>query len=1298
METLNLFFGQYIMTFGLRQITGDLPGKTQGRILVLTGLEDSVRYNFEHAVELGDIVVLDQDYSWITAAQSQAAAIVFARHGAQHVITQARRAGIPLVFLPNADHFFLAVKDDLRAQGLPTDLHVAVAVDEQSKASIIPTDEAGVISEDAGSEEKEEPVVVVPDKVELFDAPDFFTSSDPGLPKEMIGWAGNKVWTQYEMKRQGFGYVPQFIAFAFRYVSRWFMLDVRYLDLFDKLGDLDEASAAPEEIKTVLQEMREMIFSTRMPSDLKRYIEDSDGPSFQEDPDDPFDEPSADRIPWLWDRPLIIRLITNTSDLEEYPGVEAGIYLSKENVRIESLAELWVHMQEVCASMWTYEAYESRKNNGISQRAVYGAVQVQEYMADAEYSMHIETQIDGKPDILKIMLMPGAARSISSTDAKYANDPYIFYYDVFLEELILWDHPRTEFHPVEATKNYYAAFDADEPQSFNSSQFPELHELFTSRKPNALIERLEKCAKEAVAIDRLWQSPRDIEATMGPRGFAPHQNRRLGIAGVEDPYSGDAIAQMVARLRRLFNNLERDIPALQDYFEQYADVSFSPESVSGAAYHKITRGLMAASRADDLWRSMSFGGLIALVFLSGGDIINVKAFCIRATQILEALTDSEFDAERGPLLNIIALYVYGMHQYALSWLSMLATEQPELFALLAPYYIISDEQIERFSNSFPIPLREEEFMVYKLVDDENNHGLLLRAFIDCLCAADIERLLHMVVRLRVKVTDMLLPFLKMREDYGVVCQSSAFRELFPEECDDEAAEDHQLRGAANSAPMVPYLRTFLDTLDQTFPALHTYLKTYAGEAFDPDTVTSEALHDIYTHILMASQSDEVWDTMPENFLAALAHLTGGNLTSLLGFESQATRIVEALADDSFASERAPLLHLIALFVDNAHHDIFAWLKHLSEERPELFSLVLPHFILSKRHIDQLISMKGRGILQDTIVFRLVEWQDYVVLLERSVQVLSVEDVERFLAVTHDLHLQGSRILVHLKTRDDYAEITQLASFKELYPDEAEVAPAVDAESMAYLLRQALDGMQESMPALYAMFECNSDGSFDPNDLDVMTISEIYLGMRQASRADDVWESAPSNMIIFLLYLTGGHLGTQEEFNDHATEILATFADDAFKAERDPLLFLIGLFVQGAHQYILDWLIFLKSERPELLKVLMPYFIVSEHHMGNYASLKYYDANDDYIVLRILFDAEYRTLLQFFIEELAADDVIRLLHMIGRLGTSHADTILGYIIGRPDFDQIRESTAYQWLFGNEGYSLAIEQATTFIKSA
>ncbi|MEO6726648.1 MAG: PEP/pyruvate-binding domain-containing protein [Blastocatellia bacterium] len=91
---------------------------------------------------------------------------------------------------------------------------------------------------------------------------------------------------------------------------------------------------------------------------------------------------------------IFARSSTNSEDLPNFSG--AGLYTSVPNVRDD--AALVDAVKTVWASLWNYEAYESRESFGINHSAVYPAVLIQEGMNAEAAGVLITTNIFDRED------------------------------------------------------------------------------------------------------------------------------------------------------------------------------------------------------------------------------------------------------------------------------------------------------------------------------------------------------------------------------------------------------------------------------------------------------------------------------------------------------------------------------------------------------------------------------------------------------------------------------------------------------------------------------------------------------------------------------------------------------------------------------------------------------------------------------------------------------------------------------------------------------------------------------------
>ncbi len=128
-------------------------------------------------------------------------------------------------------------------------------------------------------------------------------------------------------------------------------IEARMNGLFDEPRFHDDAAYR----KQALAELRKMIRAGEIPPNWARRILAKVHTDFP-------------------DRRLFIRSSTNAEDLEDFNG--AGLYDTVGNV--EGDAAILEAVKRVWASVWNFRAYEARDDAGISHRAVYPGILVQE--------------------------------------------------------------------------------------------------------------------------------------------------------------------------------------------------------------------------------------------------------------------------------------------------------------------------------------------------------------------------------------------------------------------------------------------------------------------------------------------------------------------------------------------------------------------------------------------------------------------------------------------------------------------------------------------------------------------------------------------------------------------------------------------------------------------------------------------------------------------------------------------------------------------------------------------------------
>ncbi len=119
---------------------------------------------------------------------------------------------------------------------------------------------------------------------------------------------------------------------------------------------------------------------------------------------------------------VFARSSTNSEDLPNFSG--AGLYTSVPNVRDD--AALLDAVKAVWASLWNYEAYESRESFGINHSAVYPAVLIQEGMNADAAGVLITTNIFDREDRRSVYINAKRGLGIRVVEGRMVPEQLLF--------------------------------------------------------------------------------------------------------------------------------------------------------------------------------------------------------------------------------------------------------------------------------------------------------------------------------------------------------------------------------------------------------------------------------------------------------------------------------------------------------------------------------------------------------------------------------------------------------------------------------------------------------------------------------------------------------------------------------------------------------------------------------------------------------------------------------------------------------------------------------------------------------
>ena len=194
-------------------------------------------------------------------------------------------------------------------------------------------------------------------------------------------------------------------------------------------------------------------------------------------------------------------------------------------------SEFFSDILEVYSSLWSERAFREREKYSINHFDVWPALQIQTYETKAEFSVHART-VDPKSkdiNIIEIKIMPGSGRSLTSTDKDFEGEPFVFYYDKKAKKIITKDDPRVQFHPREATKNYYSLFSDGKTYSLDFT-LDDLEELFSEETKFSV---LNKIGEDCLKCEGYFNTAQEVEGIL-----VPEKDRLFDFEVVQSPPPG----------------------------------------------------------------------------------------------------------------------------------------------------------------------------------------------------------------------------------------------------------------------------------------------------------------------------------------------------------------------------------------------------------------------------------------------------------------------------------------------------------------------------------------------------------------------------------------------------------------------------------------------------------------------------------------------------------------------------------------------------------------------------------------
>ncbi len=448
------------------------------------------------------IVVMDQNYPALSMPFDEEeqfiAGFIFGREGAGHIITRARADDVPLLILPNAVEYFKQFNG--HNQWVSMD-------DRERKLKFLSKEEQKMVPALQRSRKVATPVKL-----------------DKNGPLMMGSWELNESGLSLEdmAKKMGYKAANLYVNMRDAHVpapKTLTLLNSFFEELLDQEGlrdrleeEFNKIRKDPTAFEDHLKAMQGMIITTLVPEDTKVEIWNK------------LEENIGD-VPYL-----ILRLSTGAEDLENFPGVGAGVYGStilvpwakkvKGGAYIipqENKANLIAEMLYTYASYWSKNAFGDRVRFGIDHWAVGNALMIQEYLTEAKYSVSIHT-VDPEsknPNIMKIEIVPGSGAALTDTNSLLQGQALTFYYDKTAGSLIA--NFGTSFSPRRLTKRKMQSLVTGNITDITRKDYPEIWTMkghMASPNMEGQIALANSVVPTALLIEQHHGRPQDIEGVI----------------------------------------------------------------------------------------------------------------------------------------------------------------------------------------------------------------------------------------------------------------------------------------------------------------------------------------------------------------------------------------------------------------------------------------------------------------------------------------------------------------------------------------------------------------------------------------------------------------------------------------------------------------------------------------------------------------------------------------------------------------------------------------------------------------
>ncbi len=679
--TINELFQAYVSQYGVAGLKAAEPGRAAGRIKILKGTEDQIRAELEQ-LDANQIVVIDQDYSSLSAAGDQQSGIVFSREGAGHLATRARALGVPLVYLPDAV--------ELLPEGMPV-----VLTSENGKGILRPAAQkemadAKILKK---SRVQVKPVPVnwdVEPQMHMYYAMNIDWKSKASLD-ELSSIMGPKAARLFMMNRdheQTYASVPTSLFLNFPFFKLVLEANpeaaekIRLLEAEIQGLMVQVDKAVPLDlVRQKLMQIQNIVGELRIPENLQREIREFRNQR-EYRPLEEYEIRSGYK-PWI--PRLIARLSTNTEDLENNPGVGAGVYGSNEigsDLNTVSQEDYLKIVMRTFSSFWSWEAFADRRFYGISEEEAFPALVIQEMAGrDDGYSVLIHTAEPASrdPNIMMIELIPGSGRALTSPEPKLQGEPFRFYFDKTSAEVVSEGDERVHLRPVMATKKYTVSLKDGSLEPLDYRQYPD---LIDSGRVKELVSMI---ASKASKIETYFGRPMDIECMIermyefvqGHPDYDPNKKVNVAVFVQARPQGG---FEVYKSSRQFDVERKKRVEFIRQWIARYGEANLRDLSFYLGPDHEKAYGL-GIDYSPDESRGMAetFGELIS----------NNSPYQIMPAVIKILMTEKEFEPVREGILRRFFFYAKWQHASLTALLENLYEKDKDLFYQILPYMIPS---------------------------------------------------------------------------------------------------------------------------------------------------------------------------------------------------------------------------------------------------------------------------------------------------------------------------------------------------------------------------------------------------------------------------------------------------------------------------------------------------------------------------------------------------------------------------------------------------------------------------------